>query len=151
MYAWGRNNEGSIGNGVANATKITTPVIILSDVIDLYSDGITSSSNGQLNQSFIKRTDNALWGCGTNTNSNLGLGYTSTNVPTFSKTLLPTGFDIADIGFFGNTSLKTYIGVSTNGLVFGWGYATNGRFMPPTNGPTYCRSPINLEITEDNV
>jgi len=150
MYAWGRNDEGCIGNGVANATKVSTPVIILSDVIDLYSDGSTSSSSAQLNQSFIKRTDNALWGCGTNTNSNLGLGYTSTNVPSFTKALLPTGYDIADIGFFGNNAVKTYVSVSTDGKLFAWGYAANSRFQAPSNGPTICRTPIELELTEDN-
>lgn len=149
LYSWGRNNDGQIGNGVANTTKVD-PVIVESNVTKLFSDGMNSHNYGYLIQSFIKKVDGNLYATGNQDSTGyLGNGLT-TSTHLYQRVLLPFDIDVQDIGHFVTiTNGRIILAMGSNGKIYAWGYnAQNG----VTNSSTInCLAPIQIELTEDNI
>ena len=123
LYAWGHNNSGQVGDG-ATAHR-TTPIVVATGVLKLFSDGMTSLQYGYRVHSFIKKSD-GLYMCGYNGGAyyaGMGVNVTS-NILTYQKVLLPDDDnDVIDIGHTASKSHRRAILVLTSkGNLYVWGY-----------------------------
>jgi alpha-tubulin suppressor-like RCC1 family protein len=115
LLAWGYNNYGQVGDGSTN--NRSTPAVVESNVEDIFSDGMDLNTHGYMNQSFIKKTDKQLYGCGYNTYYSLGLGNNTNPITSHTRVLMPYDEEVVDIGHYcttGSTRIILFRTLSNN-------------------------------------
>jgi alpha-tubulin suppressor-like RCC1 family protein len=147
LYAWGRNGEGQVGDGTTTAEN--TPSVIQSDVEDIFSDGLDAHTYGYKNQSFIRKTDKQLYGCGFNQYYALGLGHATTPITSHTRVLMPYDEEVVDIGHYcttGNT--KEILFRTLSNRLYACGY--NGQNGITDNSTVGCYVPTQIRLPGDS-
>jgi alpha-tubulin suppressor-like RCC1 family protein len=147
LYAWGYNGYGQVGDTTTTARD--TPSIVETDVEDIFSDGMDLHTYGYLNQSFIRKTDKQLYGCGFNQYYALGLGHATTPITSHTRVLMPYDEEVVDIGHFcttGSTKIILFRTLSNN--IYACGYnVQNGITDKSTVG---CYVPTQIRLPEED-
>ena len=140
LYAWGVNTSGCAGNG-------TTDDITLPQKIDLTFRpkkifcGKSQATGKQT--TLILSEDGKVYGAGTNTSGELGIGN-NINVSTFTQS--PYLKDIQDISFASDGSIGYALAIDSKGALWGWGYNANGNLG--LNNTDNITIPARLEFNE---
>lgn len=145
LYTWGYNGEGQVGDGTT--TSRSTPIIVTTGVIKLFSDGMTSHTYGFKTQSFVQKAD-GLYVCGSNGAAYYaGLGVSVTgNVISYAKVLLPENDNsIIDMGHsITDSNGRALLALTSKGNVYVWGY--NGQNGIHTDSVNHVPIPQLIEI-----
>ncbi|XP_073000704.1 ultraviolet-B receptor UVR8 [Typha latifolia] len=119
VWAWGRNEEGQLGRGIATPRDTWSRpkrVMGLDDVKvrAAFASGVVSAAIGD---------DGSLWMWGRSKRGQLGLGRDVTEATKPSKVEALKGYDIVKVSFgWGHAMAQT-----EDGKLFGWGYSEDGR------------------------
>ena len=148
VYAWGNNFNGQLGDGTSGSgTNKTTPVQVsgLTDVVAVA---------GGNSHSLALKSDGTLWAWGNNDVGQLGNGESGSGVVSNTPVQVedpsdPTGFftDVVAVAAGSNHSLAiksdgTDDGSSDDGMVYAWGFNSEGQLGDGTSG-----SPTNNKST----
>jgi alpha-tubulin suppressor-like RCC1 family protein len=128
LWAWGRNNNGQLGQG--NVTDRSSPVQI-GTATDWSSEIASARYSG-----FAIKTGGTLWAWGLNTNGRLGINSSVAN--TSSPIQVGTGTDWSNVSAGANHTLA----VKTNGTLWAWGTNTYGQLG--INNATNRSSPVQV-------
>lgn len=113
VSAFGKNNNGQLGDGTLTDRHYPVPVAGLSDVIQVV---------GGSQHSVALRRDGTVWVWGRNSYGNLGQGTVDEDThPT--PTQVPGLTDVVDIA----TGRDHVLALSADGTVYAWGLNTNGQ------------------------
>ncbi|OGS38978.1 MAG: hypothetical protein A2551_01165 [Elusimicrobia bacterium RIFOXYD2_FULL_34_30] len=115
LWAWGYNGDGELGlqNNLGENSKYTpTQVGTITDW--------SKVSTGKNSHTVAIRTDGTLWGCGLNSNGELGLGNTI-QIDTMTQIGIATDWSSVSCGY-GHT-----LATKTNGTLWAWGLSGNNQ------------------------
>lgn len=149
LWVWGYNSFGQLG--VGNTSSVLTSTRAATGVSELLCKRMASHTHSWYNQSFIRKTDGFLYGCGHNSAYYLGLGDT-TDKTTFQKIHIPVKDGIVkEIGSFTTNSYgRVLIAITENNSIYVWG--TNGNAgITTTGGQRYLRYPTKMNFLTRNV
>jgi hypothetical protein len=107
LFTVGDNQYGQLGLGTTGGT-VTTPTQVGTDT-NWYTGDYSYNQFG-----IMIKSNGTMWGCGHNTNYELGLGNT-TNYNTFQQIGSATNWAKVSCGYYGSLALKT------DGTMWGWG------------------------------
>lgn len=128
LYAWGRNDEGALGDGTT--IDKSTPVIVNTNVTRMFSDGWAGHAYAYRATNFIKKTDGKLYACGFGTDGNLGNG-TFANSSSWVKVRIPENEEVIDMSWFQTRHGGFVIlAVCKSGNMYIWGYNQDSGVIP---------------------
>lgn len=142
LYVWGVNSSGCAGSG--NTANIPIPI-----KIDLnFRPKKIMSGKGEVTgkqTTLILSEDGKVYGAGTNTSGELGIGNTI-NTSTFTQS--PYLKDIADISFASNGNYGYALAIDTEGNLWSWGYNANGNLglNSTTNVTIPAKTTFNAKV-----
>lgn len=116
VYGWGDNSNGQIGDGTI--TSRSSPVAVVGGLT--FADITFISSTGIMGIT----TSGAAYGWGTNVNGNIGDGTTTNRS---SPTAVAGSLSFGKIVPTGSISGASFMGLTTSGVAYGWGYNADGR------------------------
>jgi len=127
VYGAGTNSVGQVGTGSAGG--------VFSSFVNIpfFNDKKVKKITCGFRQTYALTTDNNIYGVGTNSFGQLGLGYTSSSVTAWSKMTLPEGKKPIDI-FCGN---NTAFVVMDDGTLYGCGRNTTYIMALPVENQNY--------------
>jgi len=140
LYTWGRNARGVCGVGHTNA--IGFPVLVSTNVIKVFANGV-GSYEASRRTSFIKKTDNYIYGCGSNANGELGFGD-KVSIYVFTK-ITSLGTNIKRIWNFGGYGGYAFAESNDSSFplkVAGWNGAGNLGVGDKTERLTWTEAPL---------
>jgi alpha-tubulin suppressor-like RCC1 family protein len=121
LYGWGTSNYGCIGSGAVAGTAISTPIVVSTNVADVYTSAYDYPST------IIKKTDGTIWVTGRNNQGQLGRAVG--DLTTFTQlTGLPlnAGTTVSKIVIGGTTDYGFTLLLASDGAVYATGYNANG-------------------------
>lgn len=132
VLAWGRNNNGQLGNGDPLFLNSSVPVFVVDT--DLTSASAISAGNGH---ALAIKNDGSVWAWGLNTNGQLGDGtFTDSNIPVqVVNTFLTNATAISAGSLFS-------LAIRNDGTVWAWGINAAGELGIGTNTPIEINEPI---------
>lgn len=133
LLAWGGNTRGEVGNGTSSIHRIATPVLNLTDVLQ-----VAPSSRFAV----ALRTDGTVWAWGDNTSGQLGNGTTST-IPVITPGPVLTLSGVTAVSTRGNHCLA----LLGNGAVRAWGNNFSGQLGDGTFGASATTPVSTLTLT----
>lgn len=129
-YAWGINTNGQLG--VGDTTARSSPTLVVGGL--KFQKIVTHNGAGNVATVFGLTTDGKLYGWGANANGQIGDNSVAVRS---SPTLVVGGLNWVDVMIQNNNAV---LGVTTQGLVYGWGINTNGELgvgdVTPRSSPT---------------
>ena len=138
LYVWGVNTSGCAGTGNTNNIPIPTKVELSFRPLKILSG--TSNSTGK-QTTVILSEDGKVYGAGTNTSGELGIGNTI-NTSTFTQS--PYLKDIVDISLASDGAIGYCLAIDSKGVLWGWGFNGSGNLGLNTN--TNVTIPAKLEF-----
>ena len=143
LWAWGYNGYGQLG--VGNTTNQNSATLIGGGYSALLSDCLTNYVYCYYTQTFVRKTDNAVYSTGYNGHGELGVGDT-TDRSSFTKVLLPNSFITTDMGWYPTTYPgMTFICISSDGKLYAWGQ--NSQYGISGEGyANYIATPIQIRL-----
>ncbi len=120
LYVWGVNNSGCAGSGNTANIPIPTKIELSFRPAKIVS-GQSQVTGKQT--TLILSEDGRIYGAGTNTSGELGIGNTI-NTSTFTQS--PYLRDIVDISFASNGNYGYALAIDTDGNLWSWGYNASG-------------------------
>tara|TARA_B100000427_G_scaffold318918_1_gene316607 strand:- start:33 stop:851 length:819 start_codon:yes stop_codon:yes gene_type:complete len=134
LWAWGRNNQGSLGLGEGDGAHKSSPIQVGSGTD--WSGGVRSLASSW-GHAFAIKTDGTLWGMGNNTKGQLGVNDVSHRA---GPTQVP-GTTWATVDARESWSIAT----KTDGTLWSWGYNAFGK-LGQGNQTAYS-SPVQIPGT----
>jgi|GEM_PF-2775040 len=135
LYSWGHGALGNMGNGT-NTSTVSTPIIVATGVLKLFSDGMTSHEYGHRVQSIVQKADGLYMSGYNDAGYCAGMGVdVISNVLTYAKVLLPEDdHNVVDVGHFtSNNHNRVFLAYTSKGNLYSWGYnGVNGIFKDTT-------------------
>lgn len=128
FYAWGDNNQGVLGTGDTVTRQL--PVLVATGVTEMFPPTNVSYSHYNI-RIFIRKSDGYIYGCGHNSNGQLGLGDT-TNRSSFVQ-LTSLGTTVRKLWNLGATYGCTFA-QKNDGSIWFAGYNGSGQCGDGTNG-----------------
>ena len=138
LYVWGVNTSGCAGTGNTNNIPIPTKVELSFRPLKILSG--TSNSTGK-QTTVILSEDGKVYGAGTNTSGELGIGNTI-NTSLFTQS--PYLKDIVDISLASDGTIGYCLAIDSKGVLWGWGFNGSGNLGLNTN--TNVTIPAKLEF-----
>ncbi len=127
LMAWGKNDEGAVGDGTTTNRTTPVPVNGLTDIVKV--EAATSSHNLAL------KSDGTIWAWGRNEAGTIGDG---TNIQRNSPVQITTLTNVSDIFSYEHTAFA----IKNDGTAWGWG--SNGTAM--LGDGTYTDSNVPIQI-----
>lgn len=129
VWAWGRNDQGQLGNGSTSDSAVPVQVSGLTDVVAV--------SAGSFHSLAVK-ANGEVFSWGENTDGQLGLG-TADYLPHVTPTRVPGLVNVSTVAAGGRHSLA----LADNGTIYGWGYNDVGAVGAGfTSGQLYSPTPV---------
>jgi hypothetical protein len=126
LYACGYNNRGNGEGGfIGDGTRVnrSTPVMVLSDVSKLLTDGATAHLYPYLMSPYVVKTDGSLWTTGYNATLDLGIGVITSVITSYRKVLLPIDEKVVLFGRYTTDNCHGPSCVYTDkGNLYAWGH-----------------------------
>jgi alpha-tubulin suppressor-like RCC1 family protein len=130
LWAWGRNNEGALGNGSTVNTSSPIQIGTLTGWIQV---------NGGNASTKAIRSDGTLWAWGFNGGGDMGIG----NTINYSSPVQVGSLN--DWKFITQDENSTVFAIKNNGTLWAWGFNnTVGMLGQNTTTPAYYSSPIQV-------
>jgi alpha-tubulin suppressor-like RCC1 family protein/uncharacterized protein YjdB len=127
LWAWGADGFGSLGNGSAGG-------VVASGWTSIITSGVTAVTSSPNGFSLALKTDGTLWGFGRNSESQLGVGGTTSPVPV---QILDNVASMA-VGTFASFAIRT------DGTLWAMGSGSNYIFGDPNIGTSTLSAPTLL-------
>jgi alpha-tubulin suppressor-like RCC1 family protein len=118
LHAWGTNTYGQLGNGTLS-NQFTPVQSVTGNVSDVYI------GQYDYNITYMKKTDNSLWGCGYGEYWANGVTPAGTNTGTFTQ-IISSATPINKAVHGGSGTYNFGAALLQNGTVRVWGYNGNG-------------------------
>ena len=118
LHAWGTNTYGQLGNGTLS-NQFTPVQSVTGSVSEVYI------GQYDYNITYMKKTDNSLWGCGYGEYWANGVTPAGTNTGTFTQ-ILSSATPITKAVHGGSGTYNFGAALLQNGTVRVWGYNGNG-------------------------
>ncbi|MES2214302.1 MAG: hypothetical protein V4465_02885 [Patescibacteria group bacterium] len=129
LWAWGSNTLGQLGQGNTTSNVGVGPLQVGAAKYKLVT---ASNNNGQV---LAIREDGTLWGWGSNTSGQLGLGNTTSPITS------PTQIGSATYVAVATGNLST-VAIKSDGTLWGWGFNSSGELGQ--GNTTQSTSPIQI-------
>lgn len=143
LYSWGTNAHGTVGNGTTTPVNNPTAVSGMTTVVAIAARGYLGSPT--VGESFAVKADGSLWGWGTNTNGQLGIGNQTSpqKSPVQVKDPPGTGFLTGVVAV--SSGPNHTLALTSTGQVYGWGansfgQAGTGGVVSPQTKPVLVTS-----------
>ena len=146
VYAWGRNDYGQLGNDTNQYSAV--PVSVVTTGTPMASKAVISISAGGFH-TLALTSDGIVYGWGRNNNGQVGDNTTTARTK-------PVAVSVSGTTMAGKTITSVAAGtayshaVSTEGLVYSWGYNSNGQLGDNTTNQRNRPASVSVTTTPMN-
>lgn len=144
LYGWGYNNTGMVGNGTL--VNVASPVLVESNVLDIFGGGFASWTYSYQGATFIKKAD-GLYAAGTNISGRLGVGHFigGDYLGSWNRVQLPADEEVVDMGWStSNGSATAWYAITASNRVYIWGSPDYNQLY--SNNTTPCHAPVQIKL-----
>lgn len=138
LYAWGANTAGQLGIGNTTATPL--PTLSTTNVTDMF-ESLNQGYDTAMGRMFIKKSDGYIYGCGYNTNGQLGIGNTTNPISSWTQ-LTSLGTSVSKLFNMG-ANCGCVVVQQSDDTIWVAGYNANGQLG---NGNT-TQQPTFINVT----